>query len=50
MFKNDPKERLKHARFPAPTTHSGKSFHSFTILTKNDYLQQLRLDSWNFNL
>ena len=30
-LKNDSKDRLKHARFPAPTTHSSKSFHSFTF-------------------
>ena len=29
----------------APTTHYGKSFHSFTILIKNEYLHELKLDA-----
>ena len=45
IFKKDPKDRLKLPKCPASTTHSGKSFHSLTILTKK--MLQLQLDPLN---
>ena len=42
---NNKYSNLHLALVTRPTTHYGKSFHSFTILTKNEYLQQLKLDA-----
>ena len=41
---NDKYNNLHFSLVTRPDTHYGKSFHSFTILTKNEYLQQLKLD------